>query len=354
MRIGLACEALVCGPPEKPIHVTMLTDDHGSSSLSGTVFQFHDEPHVSTHHLPRDNGHLLMPERIAHAAARIVGDVDDQQREWTSPSYDLRSDQSRVFRDFASFLQKVTRGLAQPWGRIILPPRTGKTIIAGHILARSGLHATFIVPTKTLVMQTAREFRALWPNVPVGLYFGEQKELVTEGVNITTYSILLRDYERGRLPRALASAALIFADEAHHVMTERRMNLLQHGFARGAVRVALTATPDYDDERRVCFCRRNCRLCLFYRWSCSGVRAKNTNAVNSLAHPTLLPQVEQMSSDSIKYPLPGFSSNDGSCCRRASQLPSSTRKTWTTFARCLRRIMFSIRMRRVVFDNFAQ
>ncbi len=194
-----------------------------------------------------------MPQRIAQAAGRIAGN-GDEQREQTSASYDLRSDQLRVFQDFASFLQKVTDGMAQPWGRIILPPRTGKTVIAGHVVARSGLHATFIVPTKTLVMQTAREFRALLPNVPVGVYFGEQKELVADGVNVTTYSILLRDYDRGQLPRPIASADLIFADEAHHVMTERRMNLLQHGFVQGSVHVALTATPDYDDEQRV-LCR---------------------------------------------------------------------------------------------------
>lgn len=239
------------------------------------MFYFHDEPQVSTLRLPRDNGCLSMPERIAHAARRIIAGDDDQHRQQTSASYDLRSDQSRVFHDFASFIQAVSSGLAQPWGRIILPPRTGKTIIAGHIVARSGLHATFIVPTKTLVLQTAREFRALLPNVPVGVYFGEQKELVEGGVNVTTYSIILRDYERGQLPRAIASAALIFTDEAHHVMTERRMNLLQHGFAQGVVRVALTATPDYDDEQRV--------LCRFFPYLIHELTVEEALALRLLA-----------------------------------------------------------------------
>ncbi len=245
------------------------------TAWSGTMSQSHDEPQVCTHRLPRDNGCLSLHERIAHAARRIVGSCDEQHQEQTSASYDLRSDQSRVFQDFASFLQKVTSGLAEPWGRIILPPRTGKTVIAGHIVARSGLHATFIVPTKTLVMQTAREFRALLPNVPVGVYFSEQKELVADGVNITTYSILLRDHQRGQLPRPIASAELIFADEAHHVMTERRLNLLQRGFAQGAVHLALTATPDYDDKRRV--------LCRFFPYLIHELTLEEALALGLLA-----------------------------------------------------------------------
>lgn len=229
---------------------------------------------ISNVSLSQDSSGEPTPERISQAARRIVG-KGDEQREKTSASYELRADQLRVFQDFATFIQKVTSGLVEPWGRIILPPRTGKTIIAGHILARSGLHAVFIVPTKTLVMQTAREFRTLLPNVPVGVYFGEQKELVVDGVNITTYSILLRDYLRGQLPRPIASADLIFADEAHHVMTERRMNLLQHGFAQGAVHVALTATPDYDDEQRV--------LCRFFPYLIHELTLEGALALGLLA-----------------------------------------------------------------------
>jgi len=195
-----------------------------------------------------------MAERIARAAARIEagagGEVD------TPPSgYRLRPDQARVFHDFAAFLLDLATdpsAARSSFGRIILPPRTGKTVIAGHLIARTGLRATFIVPTKTLVVQTAGVLGALLPEVPIGVYFGERKDLVACGVNVATYSILLRDRARGALPEPIARSALVLVDEAHRAMTADRMDLLRGGFAPGALRVALTATPDYDDERALC------------------------------------------------------------------------------------------------------
>ncbi len=90
------------------------------------------------------------------------------------------------------------------------------------------------------------------PGVPIGAWCGERKDLVTHGVNVATYAILLRDHARGALPEPIARSALVFADEAHRAMTAARMDLLARGFSPGAVRVALTATPDYDDARVLC------------------------------------------------------------------------------------------------------
>ncbi len=209
-----------------------------------------------------DAERLSVAKRIARAAARIeAGTCDD-----TAPpdSHALRPDQARVFRDFAAFLLDVaaragteesaspTGGGADRFGRIVLPPRTGKTVIAAHIIGRSGLRTTFIVPTKTLVEQTARELGMLLPGVPIGVYFGERKEVVRYGVNVATYSQLLRDRACGGLPEEIASSALVFADEAHRAMTQDRGDLLRQGFSTGAVHVALTATPDYDHERVLC------------------------------------------------------------------------------------------------------
>ena len=200
---------------------------------------------------------LPMAERIARAAARVDAGASEED-DAPPPSHSLRADQTRVLRDFAAFLLDVaTRpdgDARSAFGRIILPPRTGKTIIAGHIIAGTALRATIIVPTKTLVVQTAREIGAVLPGVPIGVHFGERKDIAAHGVNIATYSILLRDHAKGALPPAIATSAIVFADEAHRAMTHDRMDLLQRGFPEGAVRVALTATPDYDDERVLCRC----------------------------------------------------------------------------------------------------
>jgi hypothetical protein len=198
-----------------------------------------------------------MEVRVARAAARVDGGASGGDH--APPSgHGLRPDQARVFRDFATFLLDVAtrpaaaEGPESRFGRIILPPRTGKTVIAAHILARCALSATFIVPTRTLVAQTARELSRRMSGVPIGVYSGERKDLVSGGVNVATYAILLRDHARGALPDPIARSALVFADEAHRAMTAARMALLARAFAPGAVRVALTATPDYDDDRLLC------------------------------------------------------------------------------------------------------
>jgi len=198
-----------------------------------------------------------MGERLLRAAARVhERPSDPRPGESAEPTWALRPDQSRVFDDFATFLlDAATRpaGSCESFGRIVLPPRTGKTVIAAEIVRRSGLHTAFLVPTRTLVMQTARELGARLPGVSIGVYCGEEKSLVEHGVNVATYAIVQRDWTCGRkLPQPLSDAALVFADEAHHTMTFGRFGLLREGFARGTVRVALTATPDYDDQRKLC------------------------------------------------------------------------------------------------------
>ncbi len=196
------------------------------------------------HPLEPDAIHLPMTDRLARAAERI--DAGDGVAPPGSTL--LRPDQAGVFEDLARFLREVANAPsgspgARVFGRVVLPPRTGKTVVAGHLIARSGLCSTFIVPTKALVDQITRELSARLPGVSIGQYFSESRSLVEHGVNVTTYSILLRDHARGALPPPLARSALVFVDEAHRAMTDDRIDMLRHGFAAGAVRVALTATP---------------------------------------------------------------------------------------------------------------
>jgi type III restriction/modification enzyme restriction subunit len=191
---------------------------------------------------------LAMETRLALGASRI-----GQVRESASSASALRPDQARVFADFAMYLTDVaTRPPAEqrvPFCRIILPPRTGKTVVTGHIIDRAGLTATFIVPTRTLLEQTRRELARLVPGARIGSYGGGHDQVVPHGVNVTTYAML--QAHAAALPVELRRSALVFVDEAHHAMTVARHTLLATAFDRLAVRVALTATPDYDAERRL-------------------------------------------------------------------------------------------------------
>lgn len=195
-----------------------------------------------------------MDQRLVQAAARLFEDArvtlpQDPGR----PA--LRPEQTRVFDDFATYLTDLaTRPpseQAPPFARIIQPPRTGKTVVAGHIIDRTGLQATFIVPTRTLLEQTVRELGRQLPGVAIGSYYGEAKRVVEHGVNVVTYAMLQKAAKDG-LPSPLARSALVLVDEAHHAMTPARMTLLRQAFDPLAVRLALTATPDFDEERTLC------------------------------------------------------------------------------------------------------
>ena len=198
--------------------------------------------------LELDEVALAMEIRLALGASRI-----GQAREPVAAASALRPDQARVFADFAMYLTDVaTRPPAEqraPFCRIILPPRTGKTVVAGHIIDRAELTATFVVPTRTLLEQTVRELARLVPGVRIGSYGAGRDHVVPHGVNVTTYAML--QAHAAELPVELRRAALVFVDEAHHAMTTARSALLATAFDRLAVRVALTATPDYDAERRL-------------------------------------------------------------------------------------------------------
>ena len=167
----------------------------------------------------------------------------------------LRPEQQMVEASFRDYLLDIATcpRLAEisTFARIVLPPRTGKTVIAAHLIALSGLQTTFVVPTRNLVHQVADELRSHLPDVPIGLYYGEVKETVQSGVNVATYNILQRCHHNRLIPKEIRDSDLVIADEAHHSMTEDRMELLENGFCGGTLRIALTATPDYNAERRL-------------------------------------------------------------------------------------------------------
>ena len=64
-------------------------------------------------------------------------------------------------------------------------------------------------------------------------------------------NILQRCHQRRSIPDEISNAAFIIIDEAHHAITEDRMTLFQEGFSTNAIRIALTATPDYSARRRL-------------------------------------------------------------------------------------------------------
>ncbi len=192
--------------------------------------------------LPRrpDDSTLTVRERLLHAATRIAELGEAPQGAPSARSF-LRPEQANVFHQAAAYLTDVaTRPEQTPskpaFARILQPPRTGKTVVAAHIIGASGLSATFVVPSRTLVRQTCAELRRHLPDTSVGRFDGEESSVVGDGVNVTTYAMLHARTKSGPLPEAIRTAPLIFVDEAHHAMTEARTRIFYDAFDPGSIR----------------------------------------------------------------------------------------------------------------------
>lgn len=163
----------------------------------------------------------------------------------------LHAEQTGVFTDFIEYALRAGNDEPLPFARIILPPRTGKTVIAGHIIRAMQLTTVFLEPTKALVEQTARELENQLPGTLVATYYGEVKEIAEHGINVMTYAMFLSLWKKGELPEEISRSALIIPDEAHHAMTEEQMRALREAFDPHAIRLALTASPDYNENRQL-------------------------------------------------------------------------------------------------------
>jgi len=192
-----------------------------------------------------------MEDRILAAAERIAA----RQNIFENGDTALRRHQQPACANFCNyFLDMATGPTASPlsaYCRIVLPPRTGKTVVAGQILCLTGLCATFVVPSKTLIKQTEAEFTNLLQGMPIGIYYSEKKQPVANGINITTYATLQSHFTKGLLPQEIRQSAIVFFDEAHHAMTPLRLDTIARAFAPQTIRVALTATPDYNKDKRL-------------------------------------------------------------------------------------------------------
>lgn len=196
------------------------------------------------------------PSTVTQRIAGAVQRLRDSTAETSTRRSSLRPprpEQIGVLEDFERYLNAIhsDAGVGN-YARIVLPPRTGKTVIAGHILARSGLPSVFVVPTRVLVEQTCHELRLVHPELVIGAFYGEDKELAPGGITVTTYAMLDRLDGSGDHAAVFRDAAMVFLDEAHHCMTRERLRWIRELFADDAIRIALTATPDYDERRTLC------------------------------------------------------------------------------------------------------
>ncbi len=194
----------------------------------------------------KGNVNNSMTDRWRTAAERLlcVGDGTTV----SGSAFRLRRYQAEAFRAFSDLLQE---GLPTRYLRMVLPPRSGKTVIVGQIIGAAQVHALFVASTIDLLDQTVSRLREQLPSVEIVPHYGDCKELTVGGIIVTTYEQMGAYFDRGDVPAEIASCAFIVLDEAHHVLTERRLGWLDALFDHQAVRIAITASPDWNESRQL-------------------------------------------------------------------------------------------------------
>lgn len=122
-------------------------------------------------------------------------------------------------------------------GTVVLPTGSGKTRVALAAMARAGVPALCLVPTRVLLEQWHREI-GRWYEGPVGYYGNGERRL--GAVTVCTYASAER-----HMARFGDRFELVVADEVHHVGGAYR-DALEMSAAR--LRLGLTATFPAADE----------------------------------------------------------------------------------------------------------
>ena len=171
--------------------------------------------------------HAAVRVRLTDAAVRISDEIRPAMIAggWCLPAL-------RWYQDEA--LARWER--ADGRGVIALPTGAGKTLTAIAAIARRGVAALVLVPTRVLLDQWARAIAAAWPH-PVGR-LGDGDHAVAP-ITIATYASAVT-----WAPRIGDRFGLVIVDEAHHVGGWCPAEVLE--MLPAACRLGLTATPPDD------------------------------------------------------------------------------------------------------------
>lgn len=126
--------------------------------------------------------------------------------------------------------------LAGRAGIVVLPTGSGKTRVALANLARLGLRALCLVPTRALLHQWRRELERFYTG-PVGCLGDGERQI--EAVTVATFESALR-----HMPRLGNQFEVLVIDEVHHFGGGLKDEALEMSTA--TYRLGLTATPPHE------------------------------------------------------------------------------------------------------------
>jgi superfamily II DNA or RNA helicase len=209
-----------------------------------------------------DRGTILINPTQNADLQRLPGVVwDPRVRSWRAPADAYASVVGRLSEDAIAFRTELpehdtaTRGWSMPelrwyqqealaaWGAanrrgvIALPTGAGKTVIAVAAIARCGVSALCLVPTRVLLDQWVK---VLTRHVREVGCLGDGRHSVAP-VTVATYASAI-----AWAPKIGDRFGLVIVDEAHHVGAECPGEVLEMLVAKA--RLGLTATPPMDDS----------------------------------------------------------------------------------------------------------
>jgi len=159
-------------------------------------------------------------------------------------SIDLRDYQRASFDDVHAAFSEGSRSPL-----LVLPTGSGKTTVAAaliqHETAARG-RALFLAPRRELVRQAADRLRAAGIEAGTVLAGADHLQVPDAPAQVASIDTLIARARHGRSPE-LPDFSLVLVDEAHLIVTERRIQLLDRW--QNARRVGLTATPVRRDGR---------------------------------------------------------------------------------------------------------
>ena len=121
---------------------------------------------------------------------------------------------------------------------------TGKTIVAIEDARRLGGRTLFLAHRRRLVRQAARALREQWPEVEIGIFMGNQRDVESHNIVGSIQSVA----ENLHLFDPHTFRYLVI-DEAHHASADTYRSVLAH-FAPDFI-LGLTATPERADGQSV-------------------------------------------------------------------------------------------------------
>lgn len=186
--------------------------------------------------------HLKVPVGLYET---LIGDFKAQHLSFTTTdhrNFDLNKKLLSGFCPELRLPQKeaLKEMLKAPIGTLRMATGVGKTLVGQEIIRHYGVRSIFLVPSKPILHQTIRRFKAAFGKNLVGS-FGDGKKK-HKHVTVATYQSVFHSD-----PDEFDEYELVIADECHHVPADTYYEVVENKLRNAVYRYGLTADEERSD-----------------------------------------------------------------------------------------------------------